>query len=106
MYFDSGKIYVLSIHDDRIYQYFLSLMCSMYFSALSPQEANSVDKSTTKAESAWLFRMWYSFDHKYPSVRRPQVLPGTRRPPRPALRSPEPQKGKAIHHTATRSRDF
>ncbi|XP_073088342.1 sodium/hydrogen exchanger 9 [Manis javanica] len=31
----------------------------------SHQDANSLDKSTTKTESAWLFRMWYSFDHKY-----------------------------------------
>ncbi|XP_076986438.1 sodium/hydrogen exchanger 9 isoform X2 [Tamandua tetradactyla] len=33
--------------------------------ATSQQEANSVDKSTTKTESAWLFRVWYGFDHKY-----------------------------------------
>ncbi|XP_045143404.1 sodium/hydrogen exchanger 9 [Echinops telfairi] len=31
----------------------------------SQQEANSLDKNTTKTESAWLFRMWYGFDHKY-----------------------------------------
>lgn len=31
----------------------------------SHQEANNLNKSTTKTESAWLFRMWYSFDHKY-----------------------------------------
>ncbi|KAM7133669.1 sodium/hydrogen exchanger 9 isoform 2-T2 [Molossus nigricans] len=31
----------------------------------SHQATNNVEKSTTKAESAWLFRMWYSFDHKY-----------------------------------------
>ncbi|XP_077204883.1 sodium/hydrogen exchanger 9 [Paroedura picta] len=29
------------------------------------QMANSLDKNTTKAESAWLFRIWYGFDHKY-----------------------------------------
>ncbi|XP_001162912.2 sodium/hydrogen exchanger 9 [Pan troglodytes] len=29
------------------------------------QEANNLDKNMTKAESARLFRMWYSFDHKY-----------------------------------------
>ncbi|XP_048193310.1 sodium/hydrogen exchanger 9-like [Perognathus longimembris pacificus] len=34
----------------------------------SPQEANSVEKNTTRAESALLFRMWYGFDHKYPLV--------------------------------------
>ncbi|KAI5222320.1 Sodium/Hydrogen Exchanger 9 [Manis pentadactyla] len=34
----------------------------------SHQDANSLDKSTTKTESAWLFRMWYSFDHKYPLI--------------------------------------
>nr|XP_008505855.1 PREDICTED: sodium/hydrogen exchanger 9 isoform X2 [Equus przewalskii] len=31
----------------------------------SHQEANNLEKSTTKTESAWLFRMWYGFDHKY-----------------------------------------
>uniref|UniRef100_A0A8C2NG47 Sodium/hydrogen exchanger n=1 Tax=Capra hircus TaxID=9925 RepID=A0A8C2NG47_CAPHI len=31
----------------------------------SHQEANNLGKSTTKSESAWLFRMWYGFDHKY-----------------------------------------
>ncbi|XP_064347900.1 sodium/hydrogen exchanger 9 isoform X2 [Camelus dromedarius] len=31
----------------------------------SHQATNDLDKSTTKTESAWLFRMWYSFDHKY-----------------------------------------
>ncbi|XP_059956199.1 sodium/hydrogen exchanger 9 [Mesoplodon densirostris] len=31
----------------------------------SHQEANNAGKSTTKTETAWLFRMWYSFDHKY-----------------------------------------
>ncbi|XP_070609467.1 sodium/hydrogen exchanger 9 isoform X1 [Erythrolamprus reginae] len=29
------------------------------------QAANNLDKSKTKAESAWLFRIWYGFDHKY-----------------------------------------
>uniref|UniRef100_A0A8C6JJG2 Sodium/hydrogen exchanger n=1 Tax=Melopsittacus undulatus TaxID=13146 RepID=A0A8C6JJG2_MELUD len=29
------------------------------------QSASNPDKNTTKAESAWLFRIWYSFDHKY-----------------------------------------
>lgn len=24
------------------------------------------EQRTTKAESAWLFRIWYNFDHKYP----------------------------------------
>ncbi|XP_066475093.1 sodium/hydrogen exchanger 9 [Tiliqua scincoides] len=32
---------------------------------VATQTANSRDKSTTKSESAWLFRIWYSFDHKY-----------------------------------------
>ncbi|XP_009199836.2 sodium/hydrogen exchanger 9 isoform X2 [Papio anubis] len=32
------------------------------------QEANKLDKNTTKAESARLFRMWYGFDHKYPLI--------------------------------------
>lgn len=31
----------------------------------SQQEANKMDKNTTKTESAQLFRMWYGFDHKY-----------------------------------------
>ncbi|XP_028930080.1 sodium/hydrogen exchanger 9 isoform X2 [Ornithorhynchus anatinus] len=31
----------------------------------APQGTDSVGKNTTKAESAWLFRMWYGFDHKY-----------------------------------------
>ncbi|XP_068402149.1 sodium/hydrogen exchanger 9 isoform X2 [Eschrichtius robustus] len=31
----------------------------------SHQEANNSGKSTTKTETACLFRMWYSFDHKY-----------------------------------------
>uniref|UniRef100_A0A8C8AP52 Sodium/hydrogen exchanger n=1 Tax=Otus sunia TaxID=257818 RepID=A0A8C8AP52_9STRI len=29
------------------------------------QSASNTDKNTTKAESAWLFRIWYGFDHKY-----------------------------------------
>ncbi|KAM9231047.1 sodium/hydrogen exchanger 9 [Leptosomus discolor] len=29
------------------------------------QRASNLDKNTTKAESAWLFRMWYGFDNKY-----------------------------------------
>ncbi|XP_050164239.1 sodium/hydrogen exchanger 9 [Myiozetetes cayanensis] len=29
------------------------------------QNASNLDKNTTKAESAWLFRIWYGFDHKY-----------------------------------------
>uniref|UniRef100_A0A8D2LLR2 Sodium/hydrogen exchanger n=1 Tax=Varanus komodoensis TaxID=61221 RepID=A0A8D2LLR2_VARKO len=29
------------------------------------QPASNPDKNTTKAESAWLFRIWYGFDHKY-----------------------------------------
>uniref|UniRef100_A0A8C0V291 Solute carrier family 9 member A9 n=1 Tax=Cyanistes caeruleus TaxID=156563 RepID=A0A8C0V291_CYACU len=29
------------------------------------QSASNLDKSTTKAETAWLFRIWYGFDHKY-----------------------------------------
>ncbi|XP_054556728.1 sodium/hydrogen exchanger 9 [Talpa occidentalis] len=31
----------------------------------SHQEANNMDKSKTRVESAWLFRIWYGFDHKY-----------------------------------------
>ncbi|KAM9378477.1 sodium/hydrogen exchanger 9 [Phaethornis superciliosus] len=29
------------------------------------QTAANLDKNTTKAESAWMFRMWYGFDHRY-----------------------------------------
>ncbi|XP_056354934.1 sodium/hydrogen exchanger 9 [Oenanthe melanoleuca] len=29
------------------------------------QSASNLDKNTTKAESAWLFRIWYGFDHRY-----------------------------------------
>lgn len=29
------------------------------------QSASNSDKNTTKAESAWLFRVWYAFDHRY-----------------------------------------
>ncbi|KAF4801798.1 Sodium/hydrogen exchanger 9 [Turdus rufiventris] len=29
------------------------------------QGASNLDKNTTKAESAWLFRIWYGFDHRY-----------------------------------------
>ncbi|KFP41488.1 Sodium/hydrogen exchanger 9, partial [Chlamydotis macqueenii] len=29
------------------------------------QSASNLDKNTTRAESAWLFRIWYGFDHKY-----------------------------------------
>ncbi|NXJ42685.1 SL9A9 protein, partial [Ciconia maguari] len=29
------------------------------------QSTSNLDKNTTKAESAWLFRIWYGFDHKY-----------------------------------------
>uniref|UniRef100_A0A7N4PSY5 Sodium/hydrogen exchanger n=1 Tax=Sarcophilus harrisii TaxID=9305 RepID=A0A7N4PSY5_SARHA len=31
----------------------------------SSQQANNLDRNPTKAESAWLFRIWYGFDHKY-----------------------------------------
>ncbi|XP_065496327.1 sodium/hydrogen exchanger 9 [Caloenas nicobarica] len=33
--------------------------------AAESQSASNLDKNTTKAESAWLFRIWYGFDHKY-----------------------------------------
>ncbi|XP_040422622.1 sodium/hydrogen exchanger 9 isoform X1 [Cygnus olor] len=29
------------------------------------QSTSNSDKNTTKAESAWLFRVWYAFDHRY-----------------------------------------
>lgn len=52
--------------------YFYIKMClTIYplpFFIVSPQEANNLDKNTTKAESARLFRMWYGFDHKYPLI--------------------------------------
>ncbi|XP_074047240.1 sodium/hydrogen exchanger 9 [Macrotis lagotis] len=31
----------------------------------SQQEGDNLDRNSTKAESAWLFRIWYGFDHKY-----------------------------------------
>ncbi|XP_030071917.1 sodium/hydrogen exchanger 9 isoform X2 [Microcaecilia unicolor] len=31
----------------------------------SNQRTDQLNKSTTKNESAWLFRIWYGFDHKY-----------------------------------------
>ncbi len=36
-------------------------------SSFSPQDGTqSEGQSKTKQESAWLFRLWYTFDHKYP----------------------------------------
>lgn len=32
--------------------------------------AQEEQHSKTKQESAWLFRLWYTFDHKYPSCTR------------------------------------
>lgn len=29
--------------------------------------AEGSERRSTKQESAWLFRIWYNFDHKYPS---------------------------------------
>ncbi|XP_032049463.1 LOW QUALITY PROTEIN: sodium/hydrogen exchanger 9 [Aythya fuligula] len=29
------------------------------------QSPSKLDKNTTKTESAWLFRVWYAFDHRY-----------------------------------------
>ncbi|XP_007502157.1 sodium/hydrogen exchanger 9 [Monodelphis domestica] len=31
----------------------------------SQQGGDNLDRNSTKAESAWLFRIWYGFDHKY-----------------------------------------
>ncbi|XP_044525393.1 sodium/hydrogen exchanger 9 [Gracilinanus agilis] len=31
----------------------------------SQSGGDNLDKNSTKAESAWLFRIWYGFDHKY-----------------------------------------
>lgn len=28
--------------------------------------AEGSERRSTKQESAWLFRIWYNFDHKYP----------------------------------------
>lgn len=28
--------------------------------------AEGSERKSTKQESAWLFRIWYNFDHKYP----------------------------------------
>lgn len=32
--------------------------------------AQEEERSRTQQESAWLFRLWYTFDHKYPFYTR------------------------------------
>ncbi|XP_067992810.1 sodium/hydrogen exchanger 7-like isoform X2 [Melanerpes formicivorus] len=36
------------------------------FQVLQGDGLDSERRNRTKQESAWLFRLWYSFDHKYP----------------------------------------
>lgn len=82
MYFYSENILILYIsftNVDIICQYFILIIYPMPFSILFLQEANNLEKSTTKTESAWLFRMWYGFDHKYPlTVMISQMRPHSR----------------------------
>lgn len=37
--------------------------------------AQAEGQSKTKQESAWLFRLWYTFDHKYPSCAQLMCFP-------------------------------
>jgi len=39
--------------------------CSVFLSYFQ-DGPDSERRNRTKQESAWLFRLWYSFDHKYP----------------------------------------
>uniref|UniRef100_A0A8C2U9R2 Sodium/hydrogen exchanger n=1 Tax=Coturnix japonica TaxID=93934 RepID=A0A8C2U9R2_COTJA len=46
----------------------IRLVCGWMLGKLfrwSQQEENEVEWNRTKQESAWLFRLWYSFDHNY-----------------------------------------
>lgn len=36
--------------------------------------ADGSERRSTKQESAWLFRIWYNFDHKYPLKRARTVV--------------------------------
>lgn len=36
--------------------------------------AEGSERRSTKQESAWLFRIWYNFDHKYPSATNDSFL--------------------------------
>lgn len=39
----------------------------LIFFYVSLQDGTQAEgQSKTKQESAWLFRLWYTFDHKYP----------------------------------------
>lgn len=44
--------------------FILTLMLSVdAFLQIGPE---GLERRSTKQESAWLFRIWYNFDHKYP----------------------------------------
>ncbi|GAA6083918.1 sodium/hydrogen exchanger 7 isoform X1 [Tachysurus ichikawai] len=40
--------------------------CGDSFQVLQGDGSQQEGQSKTKQESAWLFRLWYTFDHKYP----------------------------------------
>ncbi|XP_031695724.1 sodium/hydrogen exchanger 7-like [Anarrhichthys ocellatus] len=40
--------------------------CGDSFQVLQGEGSEAEGQSKTKQESAWLFRLWYTFDHKYP----------------------------------------
>uniref|UniRef100_A0A8C2BJW5 Sodium/hydrogen exchanger n=1 Tax=Cyprinus carpio TaxID=7962 RepID=A0A8C2BJW5_CYPCA len=49
--------------------------CGDSFQVLQGDGSQSEGQSKTKQESAWLFRLWYTFDHKYPFQHHPILLP-------------------------------
>uniref|UniRef100_A0A8C2BKG8 Sodium/hydrogen exchanger n=1 Tax=Cyprinus carpio TaxID=7962 RepID=A0A8C2BKG8_CYPCA len=53
--------------------------CGDSFQVLQGDGSQSEGQSKTKQESAWLFRLWYTFDHKYPFhmcvLKHPILLP-------------------------------
>ena len=40
----------------------------VFFILLKVSLTEGSERRSTKQESAWLFRIWYNFDHKYPLV--------------------------------------
>lgn len=38
----------------------------LYLDAFLQIGPDGLERRSTKQESAWLFRIWYNFDHKYP----------------------------------------
>lgn len=47
---------------------FAAWHCILYNKVLFPSQdgPDTERRNRTKQESAWIFRLWYSFDHKYP----------------------------------------